>query len=771
MAIVESVSETKTRDVPARSRRRWALGVTAALLAVALSVAGWTAADSAFESRDQACSGDGCPKAAGNAGAPLGEGPLLDGFSSSSTPLDGDGDGCADASELGANAAQGGRRDPANVWDFFDTPATSALVRDRAIGTGDIAAIVLRFGASDRGPGAFDRNSDPLSTPGLPVAPSGSRANYHPAFDRRGSIAGQDPWDLRPPDGSVGAAEVAAVVTQFGHSCLTTGQPAAPIQAAFFYPWFPAAWSQSGVDPYTNYTPSLGRYDSRNAAVIDDQLRLAKRAHLEAFIASWWGPGHHTDDALQTIIDRSARAGSPHPDLRWAVYYEQESQGDPTVAQLVFDLQYLADTFFGHPGYLRVDGRPVVFVYPDALDGAGMAGRWAQAKAQLGGKLYLVLKVYTGYRTDPNQPDSWHQYAPAAAFDDQSPYSVTVSPGFWKVGETPRLARDPARFEADVQRMAASGAFWQLVTSWNEWGEGTSVEPAQQFRESYVDILCRKWPGAVSCGDPVLVGAGDIASCDGAGDEATAQLLDGIFSGGAYGLVFTTGDNVYDSGTAGEFTNCYQPSWGRHLGRTKPSAGNHEYQTSGAAGYFGYFGAAAGDPAKGYYSYDIGAWHVVVLNSNCGDIAGGCAAGSPQEQWLRADLAAHPAACTLAYWHHPRFSSGSTHGSHASMQPIWQALYDYNADAVVAGHEHQYERFAPQTASGALDLARGIRLFVAGMGGRSHYGFGTIRPNSEVRNGDSDGVLKLTLHPTSYDWQFVPAASGTFTDVGTSACH
>ena len=262
--------------------------------------------------------------------------------------------------------------------------------------------------------------------------------------------------------------------------------------------------------------------------------------------------------------------------------------------------------------------------------------------------------------------------------------------------------------------------------------------------------------------DPILVGAGDIASCSSSGDEATSKLLDSIA-----GTVITLGDNVYDSGTASEFTNCYGPSWGRHKSRTRPAPGNHDYRTSGASGYYNYFDAAAGDASKGYYSYELGAWHIVALNSNIS-----MAAGSAQEQWLRSDLAAHPAKCTLAYWHHPRFSSGSAHGSSTAPQPLWQALYDANADVILAGHEHNYERFAPQDPGGRADTLRGIRQFVVGSGGKSHYGFGTILATSEVRNADTNGVLKLTLHPTSYDFEFVPEAGKTFTDKGTNVgCH
>jgi len=263
-----------------------------------------------------------------------------------------------------------------------------------------------------------------------------------------------------------------------------------------------------------------------------------------------------------------------------------------------------------------------------------------------------------------------------------------------------------------------------------------------------------------------MVGAGDIASCSSSGDEATATLLDGID-----GTVFNLGDNVYDSGTASEFANCYNPTWGRHKARTKPSPGNHEYGTAGAAGYFGYFGAAAGDPSKGYYSYNVGDWHVVVLNSNLSCAVVSCAPGSPQEQWLRADLAANTKLCTLAYWHHPRFNSGAEHGNDLDVSPLWDALYQYNADVILNGHEHIYERFAPQNPSGGADNARGIREFIVGTGGRSHYTFGTIQPNSEVRNSNSYGVLKLTLSASGYSWQFVPVAGATFTDSGSGSCH
>ena len=262
----------------------------------------------------------------------------------------------------------------------------------------------------------------------------------------------------------------------------------------------------------------------------------------------------------------------------------------------------------------------------------------------------------------------------------------------------------------------------------------------------------------------VLVGAGDIASCGSRGDEATARLLDTI-----PGTVFTLGDNAYNDGTARNFQQCYEPTWGRHKARTRPVPGNHEYRTAAAQAYFQYFGAAAGAPSQGYYSYDLGAWHVVALNSNCGEVRG-CEAGSPQEEWLRADLAAHPAACTLAYWHHPRFSAGR-YDDTARLRPFWQALYEAGADLVLTSHDHNYQRWAPQDPDGQADPQRGLRQWVVGTGGAGHYAIQDAPKLLEAANDDSYGVLKLTLRADDYDWAFLPVEGDSFTDAGSATCH
>ena len=262
----------------------------------------------------------------------------------------------------------------------------------------------------------------------------------------------------------------------------------------------------------------------------------------------------------------------------------------------------------------------------------------------------------------------------------------------------------------------------------------------------------------------VLLGAGDIADCATGWDEQTAGLVNAIS-----GTVVTMGDNVYENGTPDEFKNCYDPSWGLFKDRTRPAPGNHDYNTAAAAGYYGYFGPAAHQPT-GYYSYELGAWHIIALNSNC-DAIGGCQAGAPQEVWLRADLAAHPAACTLAYWHHPRFSSGP-HGDDDRFVPFWQDLYDAQAEIVLNGHDHDYERFAPQTPYGQLDRAQGVREFVVGTGGRHFSAFGPARrPNSEASRDVIFGVLKLTLYANSYRWDYLPIPGIQYTDAGNQECH
>jgi hypothetical protein len=262
----------------------------------------------------------------------------------------------------------------------------------------------------------------------------------------------------------------------------------------------------------------------------------------------------------------------------------------------------------------------------------------------------------------------------------------------------------------------------------------------------------------------VLVGAGDIADCGEDGDRATAALLATID-----GIVFTTGDNAYPDGAVDDYAECYEPTWGAVRSRTRPVPGNHEYDTGTADAYRAYFGAQAVPLGTTWYSFTAGAWLVLMLDSECDEV-GGCGPDSPQVRWLRDELAGSDRTCQMAVWHRPRFSSGY-HGGDNDTATFWEVLHEAGADIVVNGHDHDYERFAPQDATGTADPESGIREFVAGTGGANLRPFEAVVDNSEVRDDTSHGVLRLTLADGSYDWTFVPVADATFTDAGSGTCH
>lgn len=337
----------------------------------------------------------------------------------------------------------------------------------------------------------------------------------------------------------------------------------------------------------------------------------------------------------------------------------------------------------------------------------------------------------------------------SSAIDTASYYPAAVSPALLVSGtnvlavEVHQAGRSSSDISFDLELAATGGT-----------GSGGTTTPPPTSEPI---------PPPPSSGDPVLVGAGDIGLCGSSKPNAVATLLDGIA-----GTVFAAGDIAYPNGSATDFKNCYDPNWGRHKARTRPAPGNHEYLTSGASAYYNYFGASAGTPGQGWYSYKLGEWLVVALNSNCSSV-GGCGVGSAQEKWLRATLAAHTGKCAIAYWHHPRFSSGD-HGSNTAVKPLWQALHDYKVEAVISGHDHDYERWVPQNADGVA-AADGPVQFVVGTGGTSLYAFPGSKPaNSLVRNDKTHGVVKFTLRPTQADFQFVPLPGQTFTDSGSIVC-
>ncbi|MEJ2139173.1 MAG: metallophosphoesterase [Gammaproteobacteria bacterium] len=342
-------------------------------------------------------------------------------------------------------------------------------------------------------------------------------------------------------------------------------------------------------------------------------------------------------------------------------------------------------------------------------------------------------------------PPVFTSFAPASA---QVAMIVTLSGSNLSAVDAVEFNGIAAQFWADgdstIYATVPAGGAGGLITVSNPWGSATSG--------SAFSLLTSP---------PVLVGAGDITNCSG-DEEQVAQLLDVI-----PGSVFTLGDNAYNGAGASMFNNCYGSTWGRHKDRTRPSVGNTDYGTVGAAGYFNYFGAAAGEPSKGYYSYDVANWHVVTLNSQC-DEAGGCERDSAQGIWLREDLAKNPQACTVAIWHHARYSSA--HGSDGRLIDFWKILYDAGVELVLNGHDHNYERFELQDPYGNVD-PMGIRQIIAGTGGIYLDPLIEIAPNSLVHNDDSHGVLKLTLNSNSYDWEFVPIAGDLFTDSGSGACR
>jgi len=630
-------------------------------------------------------------------------------------------------------------------------------------------------------------------------------------------------------------------------------QPTSPYYGTFYYMWYQnpntdSSWSywtdRNNNPPNTwfshylpdsnvaQFNPATELYSSGNYGNFKWQVAKMAEAKQEVAIASWWGQSRKEDAAFNKIInDFMSRADNPYPNLRWAVYYEDEGFNDPQVSEIVTNLNYIKQKYSQSPYMLKVDGKPVVFVYAGANDVPGtMTSRWKQANQQVGNAFYINLKVFGGFASDPNQPNSWHQYAPAVRSGSFNPYSSFVSPGFWLDGDPERLSRNSNEFELAVKGMVSSSTMWKLVETWNEWGEGTSVEPGNAvklntatgkeeidpsgypFGNLYIDILNRNLPSLergtgsgnnpqpptstnipvqssiapavlpTSSGnagkDPVVAVSGDMV-CGAASTGAACkqmQTSDLIVAMNPT-AVLALGDVQYEQGALSDFQIYYEPSWGRFKNITYPTVGNHEYLTSGASGYYDYFNGVgvqtgrAGDRSKGYYAVNVGNWRIYILNTNCSQ-AGGCGVGSAQEKWLRADLAANPRACSIATVHHPLWTSGSRANEGGDKTPLYKAFYDARGEIILAGHEHNYERFAPQTANGLLDPSNGVVEFVVGTGGRNFTQFVTTATNSLVRDDKTFGVLKLVLHPNSYDFEFVPIAGSTFTDRGTNiSCH
>jgi hypothetical protein len=373
---------------------------------------------------------------------------------------------------------------------------------------------------------------------------------------------------------------------------------------------------------------------------------------------------------------------------------------------------------------------------------------------------------------------------PSAHWSERRLRYRTAPRGGRRVGRLSRVRRGRFSVALDVSRLPAAGKRLDLAIVARRCSRSRCPHPLVLASREAGARGPRLLLGVASNAVATVAAAGDIACAPGkpvANWQCQQQATSDLLVGQGYDGVLALGDNQYDAGTLQNYLGSYDPTWGRVRGITRPVPGNHEYSASypppasaTADGYFDYFngvGAAkgrAGRRGDGWYSFDLGAWHLVALNSNCAQVrkgvaANGCAVGSPQETWLRADLAAHANVCTLAYWHYPRFSSGNAADSdHPEVAPLWDDLVAAGTDLLLAGHQHGYERFAPNA---------GLREIVIGSGGEDFHGFGPPDPGSEVINADTFGVLRLSLRPTSYDWRFVPIAGQTFTDAGTEACH
>ncbi len=568
-----------------------------------------------------------------------------------------------------------------------------------------------------------------------------------------------------------------------------------PARTFFYYPWFQESWTQGGVYPWTHYEPTLGYYDDADLVTEQAHVRDMVYAGGDVAISSWWGQTHWTNENVVVTLQAAGATT-----LKIGFYYEKEGFGDTPAAEITADLQYLSSTYGANPATAKINGRLVVFVYNADDISCAVVDKWKTANTI---NAYLVMKVFPGYATCANQPDAWHQYGPASREQSFLPGSFNISPGFWRADEaTPRLTRDPALFAQNVRNMIASGATWQLITSFNEWGEGTGVEGTTAFGRTYLDILAADGvtgttPTATSIpstATPTTVpptatsipptatplpvtgtggvwAVGDIMTSGSISTSTTSSYYRADQTGKLVSdgnTVLTLGDNQYTMGAYDLFLSRFDvSSWGalKRGGWLRPSAGNHDYETAGAAGYYQYFGASAGDPAKGYYSFTENGVHYLAINTNCSIVS--CAVGSAQANWLKAELLANPNTCNVMYGHHPRFGSGQ-HGSNPAVDPLWDIFVGNGGDLYLAGHDHNYERLAPMDGNGASDPS-GVRQFIVGTGGVNFYDFITILPTSQVRMTNIPGALKLDAGGGAYTWKFI-GIDGAVLDSGSGTC-
>jgi hypothetical protein len=630
-------------------------------------------------------------------------------------------------------------------------------------------------------------------------------------------------------------------------------EQAFPLRGMFYYPWYPESWTTPGP----HFTPARGaNYSQDSPGVIEDQVQEMIDAGVDVGISSWLRD-HPRDARFADVL-----AASVGKDLTWALYYEREGVNgdDPSWQVIRDDLRIITSRGYAtHSNYLRIGGKPVIFVFADAEDACGdgdaattgsadpnnMVERWAEAVRQTSRRssiptpnFHVVLKVFdhnpaspADYLDCPRYPGgasghSFHQYAPAAPTDQIHRDSYVISPGFWKYNEAqPRLGahRDLVRWRQSIRNMEGpdgDGKEWHLITTYNEWGEGSQVEASTQLADVYLEALATDGVEPVATGR--VMGAGDNA-CEPPGTPTSSschQLAtsDLLITHGAT-LVLPLGDTQYECGQLTNFNQVYASSWGRPSIKniTRPSVGNHEYlrddlgdegcTATGAGndqaeGYFDYFNGVgtftgpAGDRDKGYHSFNHGGWHFIALNSMCTTAGArvGCNETSEQYGWLELDLDNDPGRCEIAYMHHPRWSLGTKVSEGLNRyDAIWQLLVDRRVDLLLVGHDHNYQRFPPldgNVGPGGANVDRGFGLqqLIIGTGGKNltpinTAGTGPGKPNAELitwngSNGtfpagqdNAFGVLQLDLRPNDATYTFRPdASSGNYTDAGNVTC-
>lgn len=532
-----------------------------------------------------------------------------------------------------------------------------------------------------------------------------------------------------------------------------------PLRVALYYPMQKEDWTAIGLQP------ARGTYDSRDAAVIEAQIGEMKQAGIQAAAMYW------KDDSAKSFLAAILQA-SRQQDFYWGVLLDIEKQSDPSAAFIQQTLDDVYHSFATHPHIWRLERRFALIVDVDEVDdGCGMISRWVEANREQ--RFYLIMQVFNNYDRCSKQPDLWVDLYPQTPIEPAPSESTTLQVEAWDGNQLSELERSLMDWGRQVQ-VAGAPRGLQIVRAYNDWVNGKHIEAAAIWGETggyYLEVLRRNGQGYAALAEEllfkneaILVGAGDIAICGEEGSQYTAALLDQI-----PGTVFTAGDNSNEAGTAANYQMCFNPSWGRHKERIYPAAGNHDLLISQGAPYYAYFGERAGEPGKGYYSFDLGEWHIIVLNSVC-EYAGGCGEDSPQMEWLKEDLAEHPNLCTLAIWHYPLFTSG-TRGGNEVVRPFWKALYEAGADVIINGHDHHYERFAPLNPNGQPDAERGIRQFIVGTGGAGLRGIGEVAAHSEKRILYTYGVLKLSLKGNGYYWEFVPVAGMGASDSGSGVCH